>query len=132
MSEQQESPVNHDSQAPTTTEPTPEQRQYAMFCHLAAFSGLVIPFGSIIVPLILWLMKKDESEFINHHGREALNFNITMAFISLFCLLLFFVVIGMILMPFVLMAWLIMIIIAAIKANDGESYRYPFSLRLIS
>ncbi|WMS85571.1 DUF4870 domain-containing protein [Pleionea litopenaei] len=123
-------------QQPTATPanegPTADERQYAMFCHLAAFAGLIIPFGSIVGPLVMWLIKKDESAYINYHGREALNFNITMALLGLLCFLLMFVVIGVFLLPLLAVVWLIMIIVACIKANDGVEYRYPFALRLIS
>lgn len=112
-------------------EPSYEERQYAMFCHFAAFAGLIIPFGSIIGPLVLWLIKKDESEYINYHGKEALNFNITMAFVSIFCIALMLVLIGFLLLFIVAIIWLILIIIAGINANDGVYYRYPFCFRII-
>lgn len=111
---------------------THDERQFAMFCHFAAFAGLIIPLGSIIGPLVMWLIKKDESAFINYHGKEALNFNITMALVSIVCFVLIFVVIGILLLPLVMIFWLVMVIIAGIKANDGIEYRYPFSLRLVS
>lgn len=119
--------ASHHDQA----EPSYEERQYAMFCHFAAFVGLVIPFGSIIGPLVLWLIKKDESEYINYHGKEALNFNITMAIVSIFCIALMLVLIGFLLLFIVAIIWLILIIIAGIKANDGIYYRYPFCIRII-
>lgn len=55
------------------------EKNYAMLCHLVAFSGFIIPFGSIIGPLVMWLIKKEESEFINYHGKESLNFQISIA-----------------------------------------------------
>ncbi len=111
---------------------THDERQFAMFCHFAAFAGLIIPFGSIIGPLVMWLIKKDESQYIDYHGKEALNFNITMAIVSIFCFALIFVVIGVFLLPIVLILWLIFIIVAGVKANDGLYYRYPFCIRFIS
>ena len=51
-----------------------DEKTMAMFCHLAAFAGVVIPFGNIIGPLVVWLIKKDSSPYIDYHGREALNF----------------------------------------------------------
>ncbi|WP_144392049.1 DUF4870 domain-containing protein [Pleionea sediminis] len=113
-------------------QPTYDEKQFAMFCHFAAFAGLIIPFGSIIGPLVMWLMKKHESAYIDFHGREALNFNITMAIASVICIVLMFVFIGIVLFPVLLIFWLIMLIIAGVKANDGIMYRYPISIRLVN
>jgi hypothetical protein len=110
---------------------THEERQYAMFCHFSAFLGLLLPFGSIIGPLVLWQIKKDESSFIDYHGKEALNFNITMAIVTLMCVLLMLVFIGFVLIFIAMMVWLVLIIIAGVKANDGLYYRYPFCIRII-
>ena len=102
-----------------------------MFCHLAAFAGLIIPFGSIIGPLVVWLTKKDQSEFIDHHGKESLNFQITMAIAFLVSFVLMIIVIGIFLVIGLAIFELVVIIIAAIKANDGEHYQYPFAIRFI-
>ena len=58
---------------------SPEVRQWAMFCHFAAFLGLVLPFGNLIGPLIVWQIKKDVHPFIDDQGKEALNFQISVA-----------------------------------------------------
>ena len=108
-----------------------EVRQWAMFAHLAAFAGFVIPFGNIIGPLIVWQMKKD-MPFVDNQGKEALNFQITVSIAVLLCMILMLVLIGFLLLPLVLIGAFIMTIIAAIKANNGEDYRYPIAIRLIS
>ncbi|MCO7225021.1 DUF4870 domain-containing protein, partial [Pleionea sp. CnH1-48] len=95
-----------------------EEKDFAMFCHLSAFAGLLIPFGSIVGPLVLWLMKREQSEYINYHGMEALNFNITMGIAGLVCVLLMFVFVGIILMFVLGIVWLVLIIMAAVKTND--------------
>ena len=102
-----------------------------MLCHLLALTGLVIPFGSLIGPLVIWLIKKDEMPFVDDQGKESLNFQITvfLAFIVSFALI--FVVIGILLMPIVIIGAIVMVVIASIKANEGVHYRYPFTLRLI-
>ncbi|MFP5304044.1 DUF4870 domain-containing protein, partial [Cobetia sp. SIMBA_158] len=74
---------------------------WAMLCHLSAFAGFIVPFGSIIGPLIIWLIKKDEMQMVNEHGKKALNFQITMAIAYIICFVLMFVVIGVILLPIV-------------------------------
>ncbi len=92
---------------------------------------MIIPFGNIIGPLIIWQVKKAEFPFVDDQGKEALNFNITAALAFLVAMALTIVLIGVLLMPAVGIAWLIFTILAAIKANNGESYRYPVSLRLV-
>lgn len=109
-----------------------EARNWAMGCHLAALAGFVIPFGSIIGPLVVWLIKKDESSFVDRQGKEALNFQITMLIAFLVCIVLAFILIGFLLMALVVIFDLIMIVLAAIKASEGEDFRYPIALRLVT
>jgi uncharacterized Tic20 family protein len=108
-----------------------DDRTWAMLCHLSALAGFVVPFGSIIGPLIVWLIKKDEMPIVDEHGKKALNFQITMAIAYLVCFLLIFAVIGLILLPIVAIFSLVMVVIASIKANEGKEFNYPFSLNLI-
>ena len=102
-----------------------------MFEHLSALSGVVIPFGNIIGPLVVWQIKKDTLPFAADQGKEALNFNITMLIAAFIGFLLTFVLIGLVLLPLIGIAWLVFTILAGIKANEGVAYRYPFALRLI-
>ncbi|WP_437880061.1 DUF4870 domain-containing protein [Pseudomonas sp. LRF_L74] len=111
--------------------PSQEVRQWAMFCHLAALAGMVIPFGNLLGPLILWQMKRENSPFIDEQGKEALNFQITVVLAFVVCFFLAFIVIGVFLAGLVGIGALVLLIIASIKANEGKSYRYPFCLRLI-
>ncbi|MQX54713.1 DUF4870 domain-containing protein [Alcanivorax sediminis] len=111
--------------------PSKEERGQAMACHLLALIGFIIPFGNLIGPLIMWVIKKDESSFVDDQGKEAVNFNITMLIAGFVCFLLTFVIIGAILLPILGIFWLVITIIAGLKANDGVAYRYPFTLRLI-
>ena len=118
----------NDSQV-SVPEPSKEVRQWAMLCHFAAFLGLVFPFGSLIGPLILWQIKKDMHPFINDQGKEALNFQITVAIAWMICMVLGFVVIGFLLMGVLVIGALVLTIIAGIKANKGIAYRYPLKWR---
>jgi uncharacterized protein len=116
---------------PMGKEADPKARMWAMFCHLAAFAGLlpVIPaFGSILGPLIVWLIKKDEFPFVDEQGKEALNFQITMLIYGVVAGLSMFICVGFVLLPAVILVDIVFIIIAAIKANDGHHYRYPYPL----
>ena len=117
-------------EAPTGV-PTAEDKQRGLFAHLSSLAGLIIPFGNILGPLIIWQVKKDSLPFAADQGKEALNFNITIAIAAIICGLLTLVLIGFLLLPLVGLAWLIFTIIGAMKANNGEAYRYPFALRLI-
>jgi uncharacterized protein len=111
--------------------PSAEAKQWAMFAHLSALLGFLIPFGSIIAPLVIWQIKKNEFAFVDDQGKEALNFQITVLIAVIVCFILSFVLIGLLLLPVVGIAALVMTIIGGIKANNGETYRYPFTLRLI-
>jgi len=102
-----------------------DARMWGMLCHLL---GL---FTSFVGPLIIWLLKKEEDPFIDNQGKEALNFQITMAIAWIVSALLTFVCIGAFLGVAVSVVDIIFCIIASIKANGGEAYRYPVSIRFI-
>lgn len=105
-----------------------DARMWAMFCHLAglaAFTPISPAFGSVVGPLILWLVKKDQFAFVDEQGKEAVNFQITMLVYGLVAGLLCFACIGFILLPAVVLADIICIIVAAVRTNDGYHYRYP-------
>ncbi|WP_205342886.1 DUF4870 domain-containing protein [Denitrificimonas caeni] len=123
-----------DEQLPVTpSEPelSAEAKQWAMLTHLAAFAAFLIPFGNIIGPLLVWQLKKDLGPFVEQNGKEAVNFQITVAIVSLVCIMLIFVVIGALLLPVLGLVWLILTIIAGVKANDGVAYRYPLTIRFL-
>ena len=120
----------NDSQMPVPT-PSYEVRQSAMLCHLAAFLGFVFPFGSVVGPLILWQMKKEVDPFIDDQGKEALNFQITVAIAWIACIVLAFAVVGFFLMFALAVATIVLTIIGSIKANKGIAYRYPLTWRVI-
>ena len=102
-----------------------------MLCHLAAFLGFVFPFGSVVGPLILWQMKKEVDPFIDDQGKEALNFQITVAIAWMACIVLAFAVIGFFLMFALAIGTIVLTIIGAIKANKGIAYRYPLTWRVV-
>lgn len=112
-------------------QPSKEARQWAMFCHLSALLGIWIPFGTLIGPLVLWQLKRESDPFIDAQGKEALNFQITVAIASAISLLLMIVVIGFFLFGLVAIGALVLTIIGGVKANEGQPYRYPFTWRLV-
>ncbi|NKB35943.1 MAG: DUF4870 domain-containing protein [Gammaproteobacteria bacterium] len=113
--------------------PDKEARNWAMASHLSPLAGYFfpIPFCSLLGPLIIWLIKKDESAFISDQAKEAMNFQLTITIAYLISLALIFVLIGFFLIGVVAIYALVMIIIAAIKASEGEHYRYPYCIRFI-
>jgi len=113
-----------------------------MFAHLSALLGglltsVVGGWGTFVGPLIIWLVKKETMPFVDDQGKEALNFNITVAIIALAMTLLSVVTFGIgliVAVPVLIVvgiAWLVLTIIATLKANEGQYYRYPFAIRLI-
>jgi len=111
--------------------PEKEERTWGMFCHLIVFTGFIIPFASIIGPLVIWMIKRDEMPFVDDQGKESLNFQITIMLAMIASGILMFVLIGFVLIFVVVIFQFIMIIIASIKANEGVYYRYPMCIRLI-
>jgi uncharacterized protein len=112
--------------------PTETERTWGMLAHLSALVGLVLPLvGIVLGPLVIWLARRDESEFVAAHAKEALTFNISVLLGALACVLLMLVFVGFLLGTALFIAWLVMTLIAAIKASEGHTYRYPFALRLV-
>jgi uncharacterized protein len=116
---------------PPAGSPSAEEKQWALFAHLSALVGYIIPFGSILGPLIIWQIKKNEMPFVDDQGKEALNFQISVAIAAVVCIILIFILIGIFMLWILAIVDLVFIIIAAISANNGQAYRYPINLRLI-
>ena len=102
-----------------------DEKTMALLAHLGGI------FFGFIPSLVIWLIKKDSSAFVAEQAKEALNFQITMVFGFILSFILIFIVIGIFLIWALAIANLVSCIIAGIKANSGESYRYPFAIRLI-
>ncbi len=131
------------SEPPLSSDIPAEERTWAMMAHLSALLGGLLTasfgrgWGCFIGPLIIWLIKKDTMPFVDDQAKEALNFNITVAIASLVLLVLSIITFGIGLIIAIPMwivigiGWLVLTIVAAVKANEGVRYRYPFALRLI-
>jgi uncharacterized protein len=122
--------------------PAAEEKQWALFAHLSAILGAIVTghvfgIGCFLGPLIIWLIKRDTMPFVADQGKEALNFNITLAIVgaALFLVALLTFGIGLILAipagAVAALGWLVFTVIAAIKASEGVAYRYPITLRLV-
>jgi uncharacterized Tic20 family protein len=110
---------------------TDDEQTWAVVLHASAFSGLVVPFGNIFGPLLVWLIKKDESEFIDESGKEALNFQLTWTMLLLGALLSLLVGIGFLLVPLLAVAWIVIVVLATVRASERVVYDYPLTVDLI-
>lgn len=112
--------------------PEPGIRNMAMAVHLTALIAWVgVPFGHIIGPLVVWLTQKDKAEFIDRHGRESLNFQLSITLYSVIAFVLCIFFIGFMLLLAIFVSHLTLSIIAAMRANEGLPYRYPMTIRFL-
>ena len=111
--------------------PTQDERTWGMLAHLTAFAGFIVPLGFIFGPLVVWLIKRDQSAFVADQGKEALNFNISVLLGIAVCGALVWILIGILLGVALFVFWMAVTIIAGIKASEGIRYRYPYALRLV-
>ncbi len=123
-------------QSAVDREASKDARMWAMLCHLAGLAGLVVPVvGNIVAPLIVWQIKKDDFPFVDEHGKEAVNFQISMSLYLLVSAILWvplsFVCIGVLIPAAIAIVDLVFLLIAAVKANNGYHYRYPLTIRFI-
>ena len=130
-------PTPPDEQAAPPASPerrhaAPSNTTWGMLCHLLSLCQLLgIPFGNVLGPLVLWLLKRNEDPFVEICGKESVNFQLSMTLYVLLSFALMFVFIGFFTLIAVMLFNIVYTLIAAIKASDGESYRYPGSIRFI-
>ncbi len=106
-----------------------DEKQYCLFLHLSQFCGYVVPLAGLIVPIILWQTKKNESAYIDRNGRIVANWMISEIIYFLVCVPLCFVIIGFFLAGILGLLSIIFPIIGAIKANEGKLWPYPLSIQ---
>lgn len=123
---------------PDKTSSSTQDNLWPMLCHLSALAGLIIPFGNIIGPLVVWMIKKDEMPIVNEYGKESLNFQISMTIYiigaGIVATILTLIAIGVLLFPLiglVGLADLVLVIIASVQASKGVAYHYPLTIRFI-
>ena len=128
-----EPPAHAEAPSPAApTEADRDARMWAMFCHLGGLGWFVFPtFGGIIAPLVLWMLKKDDHPLVDASGKDSLNFQLTFLVGLVICFVLCFVFVGFLLAP----AWtiynVICVVMAAVRTNEGRSFRYPFVIRFL-
>lgn len=107
------------------------ERNWAMLCHLSAFAGFFFPFGGIIGPLICWLTRKDESQWVDQNGKASLNFQMSLLLYMVLAVPLIFIIVGIPIVVFLGFLKVVCIIIASVKASKGEEFKYPISIPFI-
>ena len=110
------------------------ERSWCIGLHLSGLSGILLPFAlaHVLAPLVIWLLKRAESSEIDTTGKEVLNFQLSFTIYFAIAGVLCWLLIGFLILPVFFLIWLICTIIAAIKASNGESYRYPMTIRFLS
>jgi uncharacterized Tic20 family protein len=112
---------------------TTDERTWAMLCHL---SGLLlwvgVPFANIAGPLIIWMSKKEEMPLVDSNGKEAVNFQISFTIYLIAALILCVLLIGLPMIFVLLIGQVVLVVIAALKTNQGQEYRYPLTLRFLN
>jgi uncharacterized Tic20 family protein len=107
------------------------QKQYLFLMHLSTLAGFIIPFGGLILPIVMWLSNKEHSKEIDEHGKVIVNWVISAAIYGLICFVLTFVLIGVLGYIILSICVVAFAIIGAIKANEGVLWRYPLSMTFI-
>lgn len=130
-------PPVHQTVAPHPSGIPAEYRTWGMLTHLSSFAGAMVALA-FLGPLVMWLIKKDEHPFLDHHGKEAVNFNLSLLLYMVIGIVGSILTIGLGLIAFLpavlvgLVVWVVCSIQGAIKANNGEGYRYPVTIRFIA
>ena len=106
------------------------ERTWGMLAHLSALLAAFVALA-FLGPLLVMLIQGPKSDFVRRQSVEALNFQITTYIAAIISAILIVLLIGLILLPIVGIAWLVLTIMAGLAANRGEDYRYPFNIRLV-
>ncbi|MCG8388336.1 MAG: DUF4870 domain-containing protein [Cytophagales bacterium] len=107
------------------------EKQWALIAHLGTLVGYVVPLGNIIVPLVVYISKKDESEFVREHARESLNFQITFTILVIFAIITIVLMVGILFLVVLPIVNLIFVILAALAIDKGQFYKYPLTISFI-
>jgi uncharacterized Tic20 family protein len=122
----------HDARVNTPENLTEGERTWGMIAHFSALAFFVLPpVGCVVGPLVVWALKKDRYPFATEAAKEAINFNITVLIGYAVCAVLAFVFVGLVLGTALFIYWLVMTIVAGVKASEGIHYRHRFTLRIL-
>lgn len=107
------------------------EKSWVLFAHAGSLLGYFVGIGGFIIPLVIWLSKKDDSELISKHAKESLNFQLSLLLYSFIAGILIFIIIGVPLLFILFVVNVVCVILATLKADKGEFYRYPMTIRFI-
>lgn len=118
-------------QPPKPVSGNKDANQWAMFVHFSLFAGYLLPLAGLLLPIILWQIKKDQYPFVDIHGKIVVNWIISLVIYAAICAVLLLVAIGIV--GFALLGALTIIfpIIGGIKANQGEVWEYPLTIKFL-
>lgn len=105
-----------------------EIKTYCALMHLSQFAGFLVPGAGLILPIVMWATNKDEYPEVNRHGKNILNWMLSFAIYFTLTFLLSFIIIGFIIFPVLILLDVIFVVLAAVKAGDGQYWRYPLSI----
>lgn len=108
-----------------------ESRQWSMFLHLSVLTGFIVPLAGLVAPIVIWQMKKNDSPKLDMHGKIVVNWVLSMILYMIVSVVLSFVVIGLPMLLALVVLNIVFPIIGGIKANNGETWRYPLSIRFM-
>src|SRR5438876_68760 len=106
-----------------------DERRWAMLCHLSALSGYVIPMAHVLAPLLIWSWQRERFPLVDDQGRESLNYQLSMTIYMIVAALMCLVLIGIPILIGLCVFDCVIVIVAAVRANTGEAYRYPLTIR---
>lgn len=110
---------------------TPEERQMGMFVHLAQLANLVLFPVGVIIPIVLWQSKKEQMPALDAHGKMVVNWMISAVIYGIVSFVLVFLIIGIFLLIALGLLSVIFPIVGAIKANNGELWEYPLTIKFL-
>ncbi|HEX3102595.1 MAG TPA: DUF4870 domain-containing protein [Pyrinomonadaceae bacterium] len=116
---------------PSSALVTPDQRQMGMFLHLSQLAGLIVPLAGIVVPIILWQTQKDKIPALDPHGKMVANWMISALIYAVVSIPLMFLIVGFFTLLAVAVLHIVFPIIGAVKANNGELWNYPLTIKFI-
>jgi uncharacterized Tic20 family protein len=114
--------------APSAANVEHETRLWGMILHLSVLAGHLIPYAGLVAPIVIWQLKKNELPGVDVHGKNAVNWIISFVIYSAVCFVLFFVLIGIPMLAVLGVLGIVFPVVAAIKANNGEYWKYPLAI----
>lgn len=108
-----------------------EENTYLMLMHLTQFSGVIVPLLGYILPILMWITNKEANENVDKHGKNILNFTISFLIYSAISALSIFILIGIPLLLIIGVLYIVFVVMAAVKANNGEYWKYPLTIEFV-